>query len=440
MTRPRFITAIARSALCVLLGVALARGASAQLVSASAQSLSLGDNYTALARGFNAVNWNPANLGQPGNPLFSFGFAGRGSGGMEPISLGDLSQYSGVQLPNAVINQWLARVKASGGQSLEAEGTGSFAMSIGSFAFQVATNGYERGKLSPDAVEILLYGNAGQTGVPRTMSLQGSRTEAALTTAAAASFGQGVDIGIGPINQHFSVGVTVKYIVGNALLLGEDAGSTIDASPLALDVKFPIIQSDTSLTGMPRRGQGVGVDLGAAWSAGPLAVGATIQNFVNTFRWNVNEMYFRPGGAIFSTSGSRTTDFDAVGMTQVPDSLKATAAALGAQIDAMRFRPSLNVGAAMRVLPFLTAMADVRQELGSGMHLAERTHVGAGAELRIIPFLPIRAGLAAISGGYLASAGAGLDLFVLHVNAAVAARKTEFGQFPSAALTVSFGQ
>jgi hypothetical protein len=106
----------------------------------------------------------------------------------------------------------------------------------------------------------------------------------------------------------------------------------------------------------------------------------------------------------------------------------------------MRFRPSLNVGAAMRVLPFLTAMADVRQELGNGMHLAERTHVGAGAELRIIPFLPIRAGLAAISGGYLASAGAGLDLFVLHVNAAVAARKTEFGQFPSAALTVSFGQ
>jgi hypothetical protein len=440
MNRPRFITAISRSALCVLLGIALARGASAQLVSASASSLSLGDNYTALARGYNAITWNPANLGQPGNPLFSFGFAGRGAGGMDPISLSDLSQYSGVSVPNAVLNQWLSRVKANGGQSLEAEGAGSFAMSIGSFAFQVATNGYERGKLSPDAVEVLLYGNAGQSGTPRTMSLQGSRTEAALTTTAAASFGQGVDIGIGPINQHFSVGVTVKYIVGNALLLGQDAGSQLDASPLALDVKFPIIQSDTSLTGMPKRGQGVGVDFGAAWSAGPLAVGATVQNFLNTFKWNVNEMYFRPGGALFTTSGSRSTDFDAVGMTQVPDSLKASAAALGAQIDAMRFRPSLNVGAAMRVLPFLTAMADVRQELGNGMHLAERTHVGAGAELRIIPFLPIRAGLAAISGGYLASAGAGLDLFVLHVNAAVAARKTEFGQFPSAALTVSFGQ
>jgi hypothetical protein len=437
----RPLTSIIRlAALSVCLPAALARGASAQLVSASATSLSLGDNYTALARGFNAVNWNPANLGQPGNPLFSFGFAGRGSGGMEPISLGDLSQYSGVPVPNAVLNQWLSRVQAQGGQSLEAEGSGSFALSIGSFAFQLATTGYERGKLSPDAVEVLLYGNAGESGTPRTMSLKGSRTEAALTTTAAASFGHGVDFGLGPINQHFSLGVTVKYIVGNALLLGEDAGSQLGANPIALDVQFPIIQSDTALSGMPKRGQGVGVDVGAAWSSGPLAVGATIQNFLNTFKWNVDEMYFRPGGAIFTTSGSRSTNFDAVSMTQVPDSLAAKAAALGAEIDAMRFRPSLNVGAAMRVLPFLTAMADVRQELGTGMHLAERTHVGAGAELRIIPFLPIRAGLAAISGGYIASAGAGLDLFVFHMNAAIAARKTEFGQFPSAALTVSFGQ
>src|SRR3954463_11997619 len=255
----RLTTAITRSALSVCLSVALSRGASAQLVSASATSLSLGDNYTALARGVNAVNWNPANLGQPGNPVFSFGFAGRGAGGMDPISLSDLAQYSGARLPNAVLSDWLPRRQAQGGQSLEAEGSGSFAMSIGSFAFQVATNGYERGKLSPDAVEVLLYGNAGQSGVPRTMSLQGSRTEAALTTTAAASFGQGVDIGIGPINQHFSVGVTVKYMVGHALLLGEDAGSQINANPLALDVKFPMIQSDTSLTGMPKRGQGVGV-------------------------------------------------------------------------------------------------------------------------------------------------------------------------------------
>src|SRR3954465_7815699 len=126
----RLPTAIVRFALSAGVCVVLADSASAQLVSASAASLALADNYTALARGVNAVNWNPANLGQPGNPAFSFGFAGRGAGGMDPISLGDLAQYSGARLPNAVLNEWLSRVKAQGGQSLEAEGSGSFAMSV----------------------------------------------------------------------------------------------------------------------------------------------------------------------------------------------------------------------------------------------------------------------------------------------------------------------
>jgi hypothetical protein len=346
----RFHMMKTRSALAVVALFAGVPTASAQLVSASAASLALGDNYTALARGYNAVNWNPANLGMPGNPALSFGFAGRGAAGMDPISLGDLSQYSGVSLPTTVLNTWLSRVQAQGGQSLEAEGSGSFAMSIGPMAFQLSTTAYERGKLSPDAVEVLLYGNAGASGTPRSMNLQGSRTEAAVTSAAAVSFGQGVDFGVGPINQHFAVGITAKYIVGNALLLGEDAGSQLNASPLALDVQFPIIQSDTSLTGYPKRGQGVGVDIGAAWSSGPLSVGATLQNFVNTFHWNTNEMFFRPGGALFTTSGSRTTDFDAVSMTAVPDSLRARANVLAAEVDAMRFKPSLNIGAAFRML------------------------------------------------------------------------------------------
>lgn len=429
-----------RSALGLLALAVITPAAGAQLVSASAASLALGDNYTALARGFNAVNWNPANLGMPGNPALSFGFTGRGAAGMDPISLSDISQYSGVTIPQAVLSSWLARVQQQGGQSLEADGSGAFAMSIGNLAFQVGSSAYERGKLSPDAVEVLLYGNAGESGVPRTMNLKGSRTEAAVTSTAAVSFGQGIDLGVGRLAQHFAIGATAKYIVGNALLLGEDAGSQLSANPLALDVQFPIIQSDTALNGYPQRGHGVGVDVGAAWSSGPLSVGATIQNFVNTFKWDVDQMYFRPGGAVFTTSGSRQTSFDAVAMTAVPDSLRASANALAAEVDAMRFKPSLNIGAAFKALPFLTVMGDMRQQLGDGMHLAERTHVGAGAELRIIPFLPIRAGLSAISGGYVASAGAGLDLFFFHMNAAIAARKTEFGQSPSAAMTVSFGQ
>src|SRR5689334_18903923 len=254
---------------CVCVG--FAPRLDAQLVSASAASLALGDNYTALARGINAVAWNPAGLGMPDNPFVSFAFAGRGAAGTDPISLSDLSKYSGVTVPNAVLASWLSRVQAQGGQKVDAEGAGSFALSVGPIAFQLATSAYERGKLSPDAVEVLLYGNAGQSGTPRTMSLKGSRTEAAVTTTAAASFGQSIDVGMGPLTQHIALGATVKYIVGNALLLGEDAGSQLDANPLALNVQFPIIQSDTAVNGMPQRGRGVGLDVGAAWDFGPFS-------------------------------------------------------------------------------------------------------------------------------------------------------------------------
>lgn len=438
MTRSH--VAITRSALVLVAGLVFTHRVAAQLPSASAASLALGDNYTALARGFNAVAWNPAGLGMPDNPFMSFGFAGRGAAGTDPISLSDLSKYSGVTVPNAVLAGWLSRVQSQGGQKIDAEGTGSFAMSVGPFAFQVATSAYERGKLSPDAVEVLLYGNAGQSGTPRSMSLEGSRTEGAVMTTAAASFGQSVDFGLGPLTQHLAIGATVKYIVGNALFIGEDAGSQLDANPLALNVQFPMIQSDTAVSGLPQHGSGVGVDVGAAWQFGPFAAGATIQNLINTFKWDVSQMYFRPGGALFTTSGTRQTNFDAVQMSRLPDSLHARAAALGAEVDAMRFTPSLNVGASMRVLPFLTAMADVRQNLGDGMRLAERTHVGAGAELRLVPFLPIRAGLSLISGGYVASAGAGLEFAFFHLNAGIAARKTEYGQYPTGAITVSIGQ
>lgn len=434
-TRP---TIRAAAALLAVLGMAPA--ASAQLASASAASLALGDNYTALARGYNAVNWNPAGLGMPDNPLFSFAFAGTGTGGTGPISLGDFKQYGGVTVPNAVLASWLARVQAQGGQSFDVDGAASMAMSIGNIGFQLSTDAYERGKLNPDAVQVLLYGNAGLTGSAQDMNFQGSRTEAAVATTAALSFGRGVDFGVGPMTQHFSLGATVKYIVGNALLFGEDAGSVLQASPLAVDVRFPMVQSDTSFNRVPQHGHGVGVDVGAAWQSGPLSAGVTIQNFVNTFHWDVSQMYFRPGGAVFGSSATRSTSFDAVSMSALPDSLKAQAAALSADIQAMHFTPSMNVGVAMKVLPFLTATGDLRQQLGDGMHLGDRTHLGAGAELRIIPFLPVRAGVAGISGGYIISAGAGLELFFFHLNAGVAERKTQYGSYPGGAVTISLGQ
>src|SRR5690348_8132633 len=129
----RLTSTIVRLAYSGSLAAALAAPLHAQLVSASAASLALGDNYTALARGYNAVNWNPAGLGMPDNPFMSFSVAGRGAAGMDPISMGDLAKYGGVVVPNAILASWLARVQARGGQKLDADGAGSLALSLGPF-------------------------------------------------------------------------------------------------------------------------------------------------------------------------------------------------------------------------------------------------------------------------------------------------------------------
>src|SRR5436305_14760384 len=118
----RLTSAIFRSAVFAGVCVVFAPRAHGQLVSASAASLALGDNYTALARGFNAINWNPAGLGMPENPFFSFSLGGRGAAGTDPISFGDVAKYSGITVPQAVLASWLSRVQQRGGQSLEANG------------------------------------------------------------------------------------------------------------------------------------------------------------------------------------------------------------------------------------------------------------------------------------------------------------------------------
>src|SRR5919199_3719364 len=73
------------SAAAIIALACAAHPAAAQLPSASAVALGSGDNYTALARGYNAVAWNPAGLAMPGNPGFSLTILPvRGSGGLRP--------------------------------------------------------------------------------------------------------------------------------------------------------------------------------------------------------------------------------------------------------------------------------------------------------------------------------------------------------------------
>lgn len=409
----------------------------AQLPTASASALALGDNFTALARGFDAVAWNPARLAMPGSPRFSFAVLPTGgAGGIDPVSLKDLKEYQDADsVPAAVRDAWLARIEQNGGERGDLRGGVTYlAGNVGNVGFQLSTAMTTTSDLSPGAAELVLFGNAGRTGTPTDVSLTGSRLQMAVTSTAAVSYAMPL---LDLLGQHVAVGATLKYTVGHALVYGEDAGSQLSADPLQLDVRFPVVQSDTSLDGFPDRGHGVGLDLGAAWQTGPVAVSLAAQNVVNTFRWDVDNMYFRAGGAVFG-SGTSSTSFDAVALSSATDT-SADARRLRGEIARLGFTPSLNAGVAVHLLPQLTAVADVRQQLGDGMRLGERTHVGVGAELRAFPFVVLRAGASSISGGYVLGGGAGLELGPVHLNASYAERRNEYGSMPGAAVSLSFG-
>lgn len=397
----------------------LPAAARAQLPNASAAAFALG-SYVGAARGADAVAWNPANLALPGGPAFSLrALAGGGVSGLAPISWSDVSGWGDQTLPVEVRTAWLARVSAAGRQTGAADGGATaLALSAGRFGLHVGASGYTRADLAPDAIEALLFGNAGRTGEPRDLSFAGSQVRGGAFGTTAVSYAQ-------PVGGRASVGVTAKYVLGAAVLRAEDGGSAVTTREVA--VRFPAVYS---AAGSRSSGSGYGVDLGAAWTGSALTLGAAVENVVNTFAWRGAALRYRAGAASFDGTTS-SSDFDERAFAEAPHALRDAVAA-------ERFAPALAAGAAWRRGDALLVTADARRALGGddAIVVGPRTHVGAGVESRLLRVLPVRAGAALVGGGYRLSAGAGLRLGGFELAAAYALRRTEHGSAPGAMLNL----
>ena len=406
-----------------------------QVPSASAPALGLADNFTAVAKGFNAVAWNPAMLGMPDNPRFSIAILPvRGSAGIGPITLADIAGYESRFLDDAVKQDWLRRIIENGGQEGTASGDVTYlGLSAGRFAVQLSTMSHVEANLSPDAAELLLFGNAGRaTGDD--FDLGSSSVRGMVTSTAAVSFAQSLPIRflIPVLEQHLSVGVTVKYTVGNALVFGRNVGSVVSSTDGEIDVAFPLIQSDSVASAHSiDRGRGVGIDLGAAWRGGPLSLSASVRNLYNSFAWDTASFVYRPGRVQFDgTTGDAQFDMEAY--ANAPEELKST-------VRGFTFARQLVVGGAWRASETLRVSADVRQHVGQGIELGPRSHLGVAAEYRPLSFIPLRAGYAQITGGYQLGAGVGIDLGPASLSASAGRRRGGLGADNLVAFGLSFG-
>lgn len=383
--------------------------AAAQLPSPSAAALALGGSHTAGARGGSAVAWNPAGLGLESPSWSVLILPVRAGAGIAPITIGDVAQYEGAFLTDDIKLGWLERARDAGGERGDAVGDVTWlAASMGRFGLHLSSSVRVRSQLSPDAVELLLFGNAGLTGEPRTLTLDDSRLDGAATSTAAVAMAF-------PLREtperRAAIGITVKYTVGHALVTGRDAGSSVQADPLELRLDFPVIRSDTSF-GDARKGAGFGIDLGGAWQSERWSFGVALRNVVSTFEWNAEEMFYIPG-EVFLGGESSGAEFEERPLAEAPADVREL-------LGEMEYAPSLSLGAALRHSELWSLSADVRHTFADDLTLQPRTAAGFGAEYRRWSSLPLRAGLSVDEDALRPSAGLGLGRGAFQMDAAVA--------------------
>lgn len=416
-------------------GLALATltaSADAQMPDPSAAAVGTAGSYGALARGLSATHWNAAGLAMPGAPRFSISILPvRVNAGLGPVGLGDVAAYDGELIPQDVRERWVQAIERDGGQRGQASGKASLlAVSFGRVGLQIGTETTARADIDPSVARAILLGNAVGDSAVAIQGL-GSHFQAHGVSTAALAYAHPLPLGK---RGHLALGATFTYSVGHLLVSGEGAGPQGGNESAEISVRFPTIVSfapdSIEGEGGMDKGRGVGLDLAAAWQRDRWRVTFTIDNLVNTFAWDEAQLFYTPASALFSPD-TADADFALLPLAEAPDSIHE-------RLDELGFAPLLGASGAVE-FGRAQVVADVRRRLTDGLSAEPATHVGAGVVYRPVDFLPLRAGLAYVSGGYRLGAGVGLQTGGVSLDLAGGVRRTEWGRDYLAALTLSFG-
>ena len=226
------------AAIALSLAFGISGEAAGQLAVPSARSQALAGSFTARARGFEAAAWNPANLGLPDRPRWSLGLAGvTGTLTNNSLTYGQITDLYGRFLDDTDKLNLLAEVRSAnpdGLLTLDFELGGSFlGFSLDRFAVGLGTSAAGRGELSADALELILFGNLGESGEGSDFDLSGSSGHAWWVSGGYLSYAQPLRIsreGGSPIDVAF--GASFKYGAAHGYLRFDDLGTVISSEPL----------------------------------------------------------------------------------------------------------------------------------------------------------------------------------------------------------------
>ena len=385
------------------------------------RALALGQAYTALARGPEAVFWNPANLALSGEPKLEWELLGAGLTLITENNSFSVRTYNAHftddthRIGPAEKKELLGDIPKDGlrfnadlvpflSAGLPVNGGISFPLGSGVQA-AIATHaalGVE-GEMPKDMFELLLFGNEFDRPYDIASWDGSSWLVGGVNFAAARPWMPGR---LASHLREFTVGATLKISGGAYAEIARSDGGLLSR----------IQGTDLEGFALLRRGRGTGfgVDFGVAGVTrdGRTTFSAGMLNLVDYISWSIGSRQDSVYARATSLRATRFLDPDRGGMRDMfenedidgdgePDFRKK----LGEEGFFRSLPAMLRAGVAHRPMPHMTVVGNYDQAFSSGFGISPVPRISTGAEYRPVPWFPTRIGMSI--GGRSSSAGVG---------------------------------
>jgi len=379
----------------------------AQLPSATARSTAMLQSYTAAARGYEAIVWNPALLAMPGHPRFSLNIA-QVAADIHSNTLGpsDVLHYLNDTLDVAAKDKILTQIRAGSDSTLALGATAdaqALGLTIGPFGIMATGAGDGYAALSDDAVELALYGNVTRRAPGQRYSATGTRGSG--WAGASVAIGFGLPLRVVPVG-HLAVGATFRLTQMITAGIAGDAGSFLQNAPnfsARAAGQALIFHPDSSAT---NNGFGVGLDFGLAYDlASGIRLGLAVENVFSTISWKEKNLVYYRQDYILEQVGDQFTDSTVADINMPYDPTDPNQLALhDSLVGAQTFPTRVRAGVLLSAGPFLIA-GDAMVQLKRGLVPGDAQRLSAGAELPLGGFCALRAGLSSNFAGSFSYGG-----------------------------------
>ena len=376
----------------------------------SPRAMALGQSYTALARGPQAVAWNPANLGLRSSPGFEWELIGLGVNLLAENNSFSVQTYNDNFTDDEYIIQdaekdgLLGDIDSEGLKfNLDLEPMLALGLPLnGGVAFPLPwglksaittglTFGVE-GEVPKDMFTLFLKGNEFGQSYDISDWDGSSWLLGSLNIAAAKPW---LPAQLKPYLREFSLGGTLK-ITGGAY------GEVLDSGGDGFVSELEGADLDMFAVAQNGGGVGFGLDFGAAGVTkdGKTTVSLGVLNLLDVMSWSIESRK----DSVFATARNlRVTRFldpdaqkienileneDVDGDGDVDFKKKINEDSFNRSLPAM-----IRLGAAHQLMPRLTLVGNYDQAFSSGFGITTTPRLSGGAEYRLVPWFPVRGGL-----------------------------------------------